>query len=186
MNEKDEWAIVLDFLPHGHSGYGRPEPVAEVVGERFFSLLEIVPREGVVLTLGDRVYIGDGPRDKVKYVKRALKHSDLSTSASSELEEVIKDIVREAEERFIEFFNNAGPLSIRMHSLELLPGMGKKHTWEVLEARKEKPFASYEDMKARCPALPEPKKMLEKRIIKEVRGEDPHHALFVRAHEMER
>lgn len=182
MKEKDEWAIVLDFLPHGHPGQTKPEPVAQVVGERFFSLLDIVPRDGVTLALGDRVYIGDGPRDKVKYIKRALKESELTTTARAELEEVVKDVVREAEERFVEFFNRAEPLTIRMHTLELLPGMGKKHTWELLEARKERPFSSYDDIKQRCPTIPDPRKMLEKRIMKEVRGEDPHHTIFVKLH----
>lgn len=185
QREKDEWAIVLDYMQHGYPGQGRPEPVAQVMGERFFSLLEIVPRDGVALALGDRVYIGDGPRDKIKYIKRALKFTDLTTSAAAELEEVVKDIVREAEERFVEFFNRAEPLTTRMHSLELLSGIGKKHMWEVLEARKERAFASYEDMKARCPTLPEPRKMLEKRILKEIRGEDTRHSLFVHVHGME-
>lgn len=180
--EKDEWAIVLEYLPHGHAGQMRPEPVAQVVGERFFSLLEIIPREGVSLSIGDRVYIGDGPRDKVKYIRRALKFSELTTTGAAELEEVVKDLVREAEERFVEFFNKAEPLTTRMHSLELLPGIGKKHMWEVLEARKVKPFASYEDIKQRCPTIPEPRKMLERRIMKELRGEDPRHSLFVHVH----
>ena len=180
--DKDEWAIVLEYLPHGHSSHGRPEPIAQVVGEKFFSLLEVVPREGAVFSLGDRVYIGDGPRDNVKYIKRALRFQELTSSASQELEEVVRDIAREAEARFVGFFNKAEPLTTRMHSLELLPGIGKKHMWEILNARKEKQFVSYEDIKARCTTVPEPRKMMEARIMKELRGEDPRHALFVHVH----
>ena len=176
---KDEWVIVLDFLPKGIPGRGKPEPMAQAIGEKYFSLLEIVPREGIELSLGDRVYVGDGTRDKIKYIRRSISINDLTVFSRSELEEVIKDLVREEEERFIEFFNKAGPISTRMHSLELLPGIGKKHMWELLEARKEKPFEGYEDLKKRVPLLPDPEKMIVKRIMSELKGEDPRHRLFV-------
>ena len=47
----DETAIVLDYLPEGRMesnipGYRREKNVAQIVGDRFFSLLEIVLREG--------------------------------------------------------------------------------------------------------------------------------------------
>jgi predicted nucleic acid-binding OB-fold protein len=42
----------------------------------------------------------------------------------------------------VEFFNNAQAINTRLHQLELLPGFGKKHTKEVLDARKEKAFES--------------------------------------------
>ncbi len=176
---KDEWVIILDVLPNGHPGRGRPEPIAQAVGEKYFSLLELVPRDGITLSLGDRVYIGEGTRDKVKYIKGSVSLNDLTTISRSELEEVIKDLIRECEDRFIDFFNKAGPISTRMHSLELLPGIGKKHMWEVLDARKEKPFESYEDLKKRVPSIPDPQNMIFKRIMTELRGEDPRHRLFV-------
>lgn len=175
---KDEWVIVLDFLPSGHASHGRPEPIAQAIGERFFSILEIVPRDGTELTLGDRVYVGDGTRDKIKYIKRTISVDELTAFSRTELEEVIKDLVREGEDKFVEFFNSAGPISTRMHSLELLPGVGKKHMWELLNARKEKPFESYEDLKKRVPLLPDPEKMVFKRIMTELKGDDPRHRLF--------
>lgn len=179
---KDEWAIVLEYLPHGHASEGgKPEPVAQVVGENYFSLLEIVPREDATLALGDRVYIGEGNRERVKYIKRALDHSDLTSAAQSELEEVIEDIVREAEERFVDFFNDAQPITTRMHSLELLPGIGKKHMWDIIEERDVEPFQSYEDLKERCPSIPEPQKMVRQRILEEIKERDPRHTIFVKA-----
>ncbi|MCK4497075.1 MAG: DUF655 domain-containing protein, partial [Candidatus Aenigmarchaeota archaeon] len=54
---KDEWAIVLDFLSHGHHGMERSQPVAQVLGESYFSLLEVIIRDDLHLKTGDRVYI---------------------------------------------------------------------------------------------------------------------------------
>lgn len=41
---RDENVIVLDFLPRGHS-IGRQEPIAQVIGEKYFSLLEVVVKK---------------------------------------------------------------------------------------------------------------------------------------------
>ena len=74
---KDEWVIVLDFLPSGRPGRGKPEPIAQAIGEKYFSLLEIVPREGIELALGDRIYVGEGTREKIKYIKRSISLKEL-------------------------------------------------------------------------------------------------------------
>ena len=63
---------------------------------------------------------------------------------------------------------------MRMHQLELLPGLGKKHMWEVLEARKEKPFESFEDIKNRVKLLPDPKSIIIKRILSEIEGKEKY------------
>ncbi len=176
---KDEWVIILDFLPNGMPGHGRPEPIAHAIGEKFFSLLELAIRDDVELELGDRIYIGDGERDEVKYIKRSLNIDDLSAPGKEEIEGVVKDLIRENGDRFVNFFNTTQPISTRMHSLELLPGIGKKHMWEILEERRVKKFENYEDLKERCPSIPDPVKMIEKRVMLELEGKDERHRLFV-------
>ena len=51
-----------------------------------------------------------------------------------------------------------------MHKLELIPGIGKKHTQMILEERKKEPFKSFEDLKERVPLMGEPVDMLAKRV----------------------
>ena len=55
---RDENVIVLDFLPRGHST-GRQEPIAQVIGEKYFSLLEVVVKKDIILKSGDKTYIGE-------------------------------------------------------------------------------------------------------------------------------
>lgn len=179
MPMKDEWAFVLDFLAKGHVSQRREEPVAQLLGERYFSLLEIAVREGVNLLLEDKVYIGEGKRDQVKFIKRTLSVKDLTATARNELDLLVEKIVIQDEKRFVEFFNKAGPLTTRMHQLEVLPGVGKKHLWSILEARKEKPFESYDDIKKRLPLLISPVKMVKNRIIEEMESDDERYYLFV-------
>ena len=49
---RDENVIVLDFLPRGHAT-GRQEPLAQVLGKKYFSLLEVVVRKDAILKSGD-------------------------------------------------------------------------------------------------------------------------------------
>jgi putative nucleotide binding protein len=171
---KDEWAIVLDFLSHGHSAMDRSQPVAHVVGEDYFSLLEIIIRDDVSLKTGDRVYIGDGKRDNVKYIRGRINLSELTVSARGELDDMIEDIIRKRPQKFMEFFNKSGNITTRLHQLELLPGIGKRHLWAIIKERKVGSFKNFEDIKKRVPLLPDPEKMLVKRVIEELEDKDKY------------
>ncbi len=169
---KDEWSVVLDFLKHGHPGQARSSPIAQVLGEEHFNLLEIVPREDISLKSQDRVYIGAGKRDEVKSIIGRVEPSKLTATAHSELKFAIESLINKNEKKFMDFFNNAGPLTTKQHQLELLPSIGKKHMWQILDQRKIKPFENFEDLKERVTLLPDPKKAIIKRITDELEGQE--------------
>ena len=175
---KEENATILDFLPNGYPLDDRPmymkTPVAQALGKEHFVLLELVPKKGIHLQLYEDVYIGDGKRDKVHHIVGKIPMSKLTSTAKSELEFVIRDAVRKNEKRFVDFFNNAQPLSTRMHQIELLPGIGKRHMWEIINAREEKPFESLDDIKRRVKLIPDPEKLVVKRILQEIEGSEKH------------
>ena len=152
----------------------RSEPIAQTIGEKYFSLLEIIPREDTEVTVGERLYIGEGKRDKVKYIRGRISYSELTVSSKEELNDVVEKIVDNDQNRFIEFFNKAGPVTNRLHQLELIPGVGKKHLWDIINARKEKPFESFVDISERVKLLPDPRKMIIKRILDELEDRDKY------------
>ncbi|MCJ7429098.1 MAG: DUF655 domain-containing protein [Candidatus Nanohaloarchaeota archaeon QJJ-5] len=166
---KDDNAIVLDFLAHGKPS-GKEEPLAQVLGTTYFNLLEVVARDDQRLKANEEVYIGDGEREKVKYIKGRITTDDLTGNASSELDYVLDDLIEENEDRFVEFFNNAQPITTRQHSLELLPSVGKKHMWEIIEERDTGDFEGFDDMKERVDLLPDPRTIIKKRLKKELEG----------------
>jgi len=181
-HEKEEYVIILDFLPNGYPFDTRPShqktAIAQAIGKKHFVLLELVPKKDVFLQPNEEVYIGQDKRDKVHHINGKLPFSRLTTTAKAELDFIIKEIVEKNEQRFVDFFNNAQPLSTRMHSIELLPGMGKKRMWEILEERKIKPFESFGDMKKRVHLMPDPTKAVIKRIMQELSGKEKH-LLFI-------
>ena len=74
MPGMEENAIVLDFLPYGKSTDTKKEPLAQLIGESYFTLLEVVPKPGITLAVGEKVYIGKGPRDKIDHIKSRIDY----------------------------------------------------------------------------------------------------------------
>ena len=46
---------------------------------------------------------------------------------------------------------------------------------EILEARSDRPFESFEDIKQRVKLIMDPKKLIVNRILAELRGEEKHY-----------
>ncbi|MBN2331176.1 MAG: DUF655 domain-containing protein [Candidatus Aenigmarchaeota archaeon] len=176
--KKDEWAVVLDFLARGHYGMQRSEPMAQVIGERYFSLLEVITREDLTLKPEDRVYIGDGKRKDVKYIRKRIEYGELTVAAKEELTDIIEKVVMKNPKMFLEFFNRSGPVTTRLHQLELLPGIGKRHLWAIITERKREPFDSFQDLKKRVALLPDPEKLIVRRVLSELENKD-RYRIFV-------
>jgi putative nucleotide binding protein len=168
MTEKEEHALILDYLPYGYPMGKKMTPVAQAIGEKTLALLELVPRRGIVLEQNEKVYIGPEKRDKIYYIAGRLSSEKLTETAKIQLQEFIGNVVAEQEKKFVDFFNTAQAINTRLHQLELLPGFGKKHTQEIIKARGEKPFKSFQDLKERLSNIPDPKKAVEKRLLDEL------------------
>ena len=177
-SKKEENAIILDFLPYGYPLEKKMMPIAQAIGKNRFTLLQLVPRRGMTFELKEEAYIGDGTREKVQYILGRLPREKLTETAKIQLEEFIESAVEEDEQRFVDFFNVAQAMNTRVHQFELLPGFGKKHTKTILEARNEKPFSSFEDIRKRVHNIPDPKRAVEKRIMEEL-TEIQRHNLFI-------
>lgn len=177
----EEHAYVLDYLPHGRAGTRpgyRAGALVQVVGEEYFTFLEAIAREGVVLKTSDRVYVGKDSRRKITYIIGRINYDDLTSNAKMELSGTVEKIVINREKWFINFFNTAQAVTPRMHALELIPGIGKKYMWQIIDERDRKPFNSLEDLQNRA-SMPNPSKLIARRILEEVSG-DSKYRLFTR------
>lgn len=179
----EEYVYVLDYLPEGrvdasHHRY----PVVYGVGENQFTILELVPKNNVTLSIGDRIYVGKNPkkREKIKKIKGRFRFEDLTATAHGELPYVLFDIVKRKEPYFVQFFNNAPAISTRFHVLELLPGLGKKMMHDILAERRKQKFSSFKDMVDRIDFLRDPAKLVAKRIELELTDPNQKYRLFTR------
>ncbi len=180
---KEEHAIILDFLPNGYPMDRRPihlkTAIAQALGKETLVLLELVPKKDCFLQPHEEVYIGEGKRDKIHHIIGKINPSRLTETAKSELNYIIEEVVKKNESRFVDFFNKAGSINMRMHQLQLLPGIGNKHMLAILDARSDKPFENFQDIKTRVNLLPDPEKAIIKRILLELEGTEKHY-LFVK------
>jgi putative nucleotide binding protein len=177
--EKEETAVVLDYLPYGYPLEKRNFPVVQAIGKNNFTLLQLVPRKGSAFELQEEIYIGEGKRDKIQFIQGRLLREKLTENAKMQLQDFIAKAVKEKEAKFIEFFNKAQAINTRLHQFELLPGFGKKHCEAILDERDKKPFESFEEIKSRVTGIPDPQKAIEKRLYEEL-TEIQRQNLFIR------
>jgi putative nucleotide binding protein len=180
-DKKEVNAIVLDILMKGHPDDPRPvfkrEPIIQAVGISQFKLLELVPKS-LEIQIHENVYIGDGEREKIERVKRRISYDELTQTSRVELPFVVDQLVAEKEPEFVQFFNKSISITPKLHMLHLLPGIGKKLMWEILEEREKKPFDSFADISHRIKSIPHPEKMVANRIMEELQDPNVKYHVF--------
>jgi len=178
----EEYAYLLDELPHGRPGASRPtyhaRGIIQIIGETYFTLLEAEPRKDSTFNIRERIYVGKEGRTKVSHILGRITYDELSSAAKAELPTVVETIIKNSGIRFIYFFNSSQPVTPRMHSMELIPGIGKKLMWQILEQRERQPFKSFEDLQERV-NITDPVKLLTRRVLKELSQEEKY-LLFTR------
>jgi putative nucleotide binding protein len=179
----EEYAYVLDFLQYGRPVADKSRhlalPTVQVIGETYFTLLEAEVRAGAPVNLHERVYIGKERREKINRIIGRIGYNDLTANAKAEVLSVLEELIRNQETRFVAFFNNSQAITPRMHALELLPGIGKKSMWQIINARERKPFANFKDIQDRT-SVGDPTKVIAKRILDELTGGEKYR-IFSRA-----
>ncbi|MGI0077324.1 MAG: DUF655 domain-containing protein [Nitrosopumilaceae archaeon] len=168
----EEYAYVLDFVERGKSSTvrGRQGIIITALGEDRLTLLEVLGVENSTFEVGERIYIGKQGRTKVQSVLGKLDYVKISQTAQSEISGVVEKIVTQNEKRFIDYLNNSQSLTPRIHTLELIPGIGKTYMKVMLEEREKRKFESFEDLQRRV-GLKDPIKHIAKRIMEEITGE---------------
>ena len=153
-------------------------PTVQIMGEQHFTLLEAELKVGATVVVHERIYIGRERREKVDRIISRISYEQLTANAKAEIVPVVEELVKAQEKRFVDFFNNSQPVTQRMHALELLPGIGKKTMWMIVNMREKKPFANYKDIQDRT-GLSDVPRILSKRVLEELSAESKYR-LFTR------
>jgi len=152
-------AIVLDRLKKDIKF--KQTDVIHCIGSSNFSLLEIVTSENYKI------------QEKIStenLIVRRINYNRLSNVGKKELDKAIETIVTEHSDKFVNFFNNAKPIGLRRHQLDLLPMIGVKHRMAIIEHIKKKgKFTSFDDIRD-IEMMPDPVKVIVNRVIDEIIG----------------
>jgi len=164
--------IVLDVLPHGHPEEDKPSwtkiPIAQVLTFPDFVLYEVKIEKNTDLKPEEKgIYEEFLQETKLKEVLKKIDYDELTSTSKALIQPVLEKEIINYEEEFISFFNNSTAITPRMHALKLLPGVGKKHMWEIIEAREKQNFVKFQDIADRT-SISNPMKLIALRIIKEL------------------
>lgn len=181
--EPEEYAVVLDHLPYGRPDDDRPQhqkpEVAYAVGEKRFDLFELTLAEDADVTIGDRLVVIPEADSTVVRRYREVDYDDLSRGAEQELEYVVEEIIERHPERFLDYFNDAQPLTLRLHQLNVLPGIGEKLRNDILDSRKyDGPFESFDELEERISGLHDPKSTVVERVLEELSADEVKYRAF--------
>jgi len=164
-------AYVLDFKPNSESLTikGKRGTIVQAIGKDYFMLLELLGIPGANFVILEKVNISKDKREKVLSVLGKLKYENLSSIAKNALPQAVETIVLESEQRFVNFFNAAMPVTPRLNSLELIPGIGKTLMNIIIKEKEKRPFTSFKDIEDRV-GLKDPAKKIAERILEELKG----------------
>ena len=174
--------VILDILLHGHPEEDKPSwsktPIAQVLTFPDFVLYEVkCNRDSEIKIQEKNTYEVFLIQNKLKEVLKKIDYKDLTNTSKALIQPILEKEILNYEEEFLNFFNNSTSITPRMHSLKLLPGIGQKHMWEIIEARNRQRFTTFQDITDRT-SLSHPTKQLAQRIIKELQREGIKYYLF--------
>lgn len=176
---REKEAYVLDYLREGnpldkHKQH-RNRPLVQLLGNEYFTLMEGIPvGYNNDFAVEQKISLDENSAVKIDSV---ITYEDLTAFAKDSLNRVLKRIISERERTFVEFFNKAEPLTLKLHALELLHNIGKKTLRIILEERKKKPFTSFKDIEERV-GIKGVEDIIMERILAEMKGQEKYY-LFV-------
>ena len=181
--------IILDILLHGHPEEDKPSwsktPLAQVITFPDFVLYEVkINRDSDIKVQEKNTYEEFVRQNKLRDVIKKIDYDDLTNTSKALIQPILEQEVMIYEEEFINFFNNSTAITPRMHALKLLPGVGQKHMWEILDARNRQKFTTFQDISDRT-SISHPAKLIAQRIIKELEREGVKYYLFSKTQKYE-
>ncbi|MFX1477814.1 MAG: DUF655 domain-containing protein [Promethearchaeota archaeon] len=180
--------VILDLLIHGHLEEDRPSwaktPIAQVLTFPDFVLYEVkINKNSAIKVQEQKTYEEFQQEDKLRDVLKKIDYDELTSTSKALIQPILEKEVLKYEEEFINFFNNSTSITPRMHALKLLPGVGQKHMWEILDARERQKFGTFQDIADRT-SISHPAKLIAQRIIKEL-SRDVKYYLFSKTQKYE-
>ncbi|KKN35420.1 hypothetical protein LCGC14_0783910 [marine sediment metagenome] len=182
--------VILDILIHGHLEEDRPswakKPIVQVLTFPDFVLYEVASNRNSNIPIQvqeQKTYEAFLHEDKLREVLKKIDYKDLTSTSKALILPIIEKEVLNYEEEFINFFNNSSSITPRMHALKLLPGIGQKHMWEIINARDRQKFGTFQDIIDRT-SISHPSKLIAQRIIKEL-SRDVKYYIFSKTHKYE-
>jgi len=169
--------VLLDVLPNGRPDDDRPQyrksPVAYGLGTDAFRLYELTLDEEADVSVSHRRARRTGRRSVPRGVVRR-PHPE----RGRRIEYAVEDIVEGDEKRFVDFYNEAGPITPGSTSSTSCRGSANSSGTRY-STSESAAFESFEEVSERVTGLHHPREVLVERIVEEIHEEDLKYRRFV-------
>ena len=164
------------------AGASGPASVAYVVDRELRQLLRVLLTVSLdtsepVSVRGTYLYLGT---PHIWYVAdvHPIAYSSLSSVQRGLLKATLHDLVMANEDVFLSVYNNARSLTIRLHSLSLLPRFGTQRIFGIMDAKRVRPFTSFSDVVDRVSLVNDAVGFLVARLLFELEHPDEKYHLL--------
>ena len=142
--KNETWARILEH----DAGSG----IATAMAEKSLAFCRIKIKGDEVMPTNQRIYIGKDASKRTNVAAiLGMAHLDkMSNMARQDLPTLVQMFIEEHAQYFVdEFYNKAGPMSLKQHSYELLPDVGPVKARNMVKAREQVGvFASMDELNA--------------------------------------
>ncbi|MBI87974.1 MAG: hypothetical protein CMB67_02955 [Euryarchaeota archaeon] len=145
---------IQDRRPIGHEVQCISEPSLFILRTRVTELTGI--------SVGERL---DLPSENIGALSE-VRLKDLSGSSQQELVGALSNSIRNDKDRHISFYNSAGPMSLKFHAFQLLPGIGNSKALQMVQQRGISGWSKFEEIDDACGI--ESVRLLAERYVKEM------------------
>ncbi len=114
------------------------------------------------LSNGDKIEL---PSEKIGHLSE-IRYKDITTTTQSELVEAIMEDIVSNPDKHLSFFNRANNISLKVHSFQLLPTIGKSKAQQMVQARGMIGWENFNDIDDKCSI--ESVKLLAERYVIEM------------------
>ena len=184
IEDYEERVLILDIIDKENNTrtHKHNYTIIQTIGKKHFTLLELsLKNERTSTPLLSEINLENETNDTVTAIKKTIAHEKLTKVAQFQLGEAVEKIISENSAKFINFFNQAPSLSLRLHSLQLIKRIGPKARNSIIQARKEKLFNSFDDFTERT-GINDIQGLLKNRVMLEIIESQHKHRLFTRPH----
>jgi putative nucleotide binding protein len=140
----ESWARVLEHDVKGG--------VATAMAEKSLAFCRLKVKGSDLMPINQRIYIGKDRSKRTEVLGiLGMAHLDkMSNMARQDMPSLVQMFVEEHGQYFVdEFYNKAGPMSLKQHSYELLPDVGPVKARNMVKARDQVGvFASMDELNA--------------------------------------
>ena len=180
--KQEEEGIILEILdPSNNRKRGKyaEASIIQVVGTAWFTLLEIVPKDVNLLSLGDKIKIDKNEDNNIESIIGRVSFDDLTRVAELQFNDSFDKMIDDREAWYVNWLNNAKSLGLMFHQLRLIDGIGLKTLKKILEVRKENEFLSFDDFENRT-GISNIKNLIKDRVMTELTDDTEKYNVFTR------